>query len=183
MEFSRHEHWSGLPFPPLGDLPNPGIEPRSPVLQGVSCIPGSFFTGWATREACISFLFSSDKVPCTQLWNKALLLQYSFQVSGSEQGLSVSSVQGFPRLWPMSSRGVGICFPGCSVLHGCITEGPALRHHCLPLRLTSSLLYCHLLHSTSRYWYLLSLGTFRDRKPIQYLSLVTRLTCFRHGWI
>ena len=45
MEFSRHEHWSGLPFPPLGDLPNPGIEPRSPVLQGVSYIPGSFFTG------------------------------------------------------------------------------------------------------------------------------------------
>ena len=45
MEFSRHEHWSGLPFPPLGDLPNLGIEPRSPVLQGVSYIPGSFFTG------------------------------------------------------------------------------------------------------------------------------------------
>ena len=45
MEFSRHEHWSGLPFPPLGDLPNPGIEPRSPMLQGVYCIPGSFFTG------------------------------------------------------------------------------------------------------------------------------------------
>ena len=31
MEFSRQEHWSGLPFPPLGDLPNPGIEPMSLV--------------------------------------------------------------------------------------------------------------------------------------------------------
>ena len=30
--FPRHEHWSGLPFPPPGDLPNPGIEPRSPTL-------------------------------------------------------------------------------------------------------------------------------------------------------
>ena len=29
MEFSREEYWSGLPFPPLGDLPNPGIEPAS----------------------------------------------------------------------------------------------------------------------------------------------------------
>ena len=29
MEFSRQEYWSGLPFPPLGDFPNPGIEPRS----------------------------------------------------------------------------------------------------------------------------------------------------------
>ena len=33
MEFSRQECWSGLPFPSLGDLPNPGIEPRSPALQ------------------------------------------------------------------------------------------------------------------------------------------------------
>ena len=33
MGFSRQEHWSGLPFPYTGDLPNPGIEPRSPSLQ------------------------------------------------------------------------------------------------------------------------------------------------------
>ena len=31
--FSRQEHWSGLPCPPQGDLPNPGLEPRSPTLQ------------------------------------------------------------------------------------------------------------------------------------------------------
>ena len=30
---SRQEYWSGLPFPSLGDLPDPGIEPRSPSLQ------------------------------------------------------------------------------------------------------------------------------------------------------
>ena len=33
MVFSRQEYWSGLPFPSLGDLPDPGIEPRSPTLQ------------------------------------------------------------------------------------------------------------------------------------------------------
>ena len=33
MEFSRQEYWRGLPFPPPGDLPNPGIEPGSPALQ------------------------------------------------------------------------------------------------------------------------------------------------------
>ena len=32
MGFSRQEYWSGLPFPSPGDLPNPGIEPRSPTL-------------------------------------------------------------------------------------------------------------------------------------------------------
>ena len=34
--FSRQEYWSGLPCPPPGDLPNPGIQPRSPGLQADS---------------------------------------------------------------------------------------------------------------------------------------------------
>ena len=33
MGFSRQEYWSGLPFPPPGDLPNPGIQPGSPAFQ------------------------------------------------------------------------------------------------------------------------------------------------------
>ena len=33
MGFSRQETWSGLPFPSPGDLPDPGIEPKSPALQ------------------------------------------------------------------------------------------------------------------------------------------------------
>ena len=44
-ELSRQEYWSGLPRPPPGDLPNPGMEPGSPALAG------RFFTVWATREA------------------------------------------------------------------------------------------------------------------------------------
>ena len=38
MGFSRQECWSGLPFPSPGDLPDPGIEPRSPTLQ-VDALP------------------------------------------------------------------------------------------------------------------------------------------------
>ena len=34
--FSGPEHWSGQPFPSPGDLPDPGIEPRSPALQAES---------------------------------------------------------------------------------------------------------------------------------------------------
>ena len=34
MGFSWQEYWSGLPLPPPGDLPNPGIEPESPALAG-----------------------------------------------------------------------------------------------------------------------------------------------------
>ena len=36
MGFSRQEHWSGLPCPPPGDLPHPGIKPRSPTWQADS---------------------------------------------------------------------------------------------------------------------------------------------------
>ena len=36
MGFSKLEYWSGLPFPSPGDLPDPGIEPRSPALQADS---------------------------------------------------------------------------------------------------------------------------------------------------
>ena len=45
MGFSRQEHWSGLPFPSPGDLPDPGIEPSSFALAG------RFFTTSATCEA------------------------------------------------------------------------------------------------------------------------------------
>ena len=36
MEFSRPEYWSGYPFPSPGDLPSPGIKPRSPTSQADS---------------------------------------------------------------------------------------------------------------------------------------------------
>ena len=40
MEFSRQEYWSVLPFPSPGNLPDPGIKPGSPALQGDS-LPSS----------------------------------------------------------------------------------------------------------------------------------------------
>ena len=44
---SRQKHWSGLPFPPPGDLPDPGTEPASPALAG------RFFTTEPPGEAPI----------------------------------------------------------------------------------------------------------------------------------
>ena len=40
MGFSRQEHWSGLPCPPPGDLPDPGIKPGCPALQADSLMLG-----------------------------------------------------------------------------------------------------------------------------------------------
>ena len=48
MGFFRQEYWSGLPFPSPGDLPDPGIEPRSPALQAdalLSELPGKLVIG------------------------------------------------------------------------------------------------------------------------------------------
>ena len=55
MGFSRQEYWSALPCPPPGDLPNPGIEPRSLMCPALA---GGFFTTSATCEA----------LPCS-LWH------------------------------------------------------------------------------------------------------------------
>ena len=48
MGFPRQEYWSGLPFPPPGDLPNPGIESASLTSPELA---GGFFTISTTWEA------------------------------------------------------------------------------------------------------------------------------------
>ena len=53
MGFSRQEYWTGLPFPSPGDLPDPGIEPRSPALQADS-LP---YELWGTESPLPSFHF------------------------------------------------------------------------------------------------------------------------------
>ena len=57
MGFSRQEYWSGLPFPSLGDLPNPGIKPVSLVSLASA---GGFFTTHATWEAHICVFIESS---------------------------------------------------------------------------------------------------------------------------
>ena len=60
MGFSRQEYWSGLPFPPLGDILDPGIEHTfltSPALVG------RFFTTSATWEAPSTNIYVSTNSP------------------------------------------------------------------------------------------------------------------------
>ena len=63
MEFSRHRHCSGLPFPSPGDLPNPGIEPASPALSGEY-----FTTEPHGKEALCHFLtYLNSEYPATNV--------------------------------------------------------------------------------------------------------------------
>ena len=65
MGFPRQEHWSGLPGPPPGDLPDPGLEPLSLVSPALA---GGFFTAasagklqiFTERSVNLKY-FSSDK--------------------------------------------------------------------------------------------------------------------------
>ena len=56
MEFFRQEYWSGLPFPPPGDLPDPGMEPMSLVSPALA---GGIFTTSTTWKAPSLFLLPS----------------------------------------------------------------------------------------------------------------------------
>ena len=60
MAFSRQEYWRGLPFPSPGDLPDPGIEPRSPTLQAdaLSSEPPGKPTGKAQIQQIFCYNFS-----------------------------------------------------------------------------------------------------------------------------
>ena len=54
MEFFRQEYWSGLPFPPPGDLPDPGVKPTSLVSPALA---GRFLTTvkWFTKKKSIIY--------------------------------------------------------------------------------------------------------------------------------
>ena len=74
--FSRQENYSGLPCPPPGNLPKPGIKPAS--LKSLA-LAGRFFTTSATWEALVSMLkivlhmvkavsvFTVNITPCTRM--------------------------------------------------------------------------------------------------------------------
>ena len=71
--FYRQEYWSGLPCPPPGDLPNLGIEPRSPTLQVDSLLSVTPGKPLVKREYKQSSTFFSIRVPLLS-WSCLLFL-------------------------------------------------------------------------------------------------------------
>ena len=121
MGFSRQEYWSGLPFPPPGNLPDPGIKtsPQSPALKG------GFFTTSTTWKVKGAQLCPTLCDPMDYTWNSLgqntgmgslSLLQGIFPTQGSNPGLLHCrrilyqlSHKGSPRIvqwvaFPFSSR-------------------------------------------------------------------------------
>ena len=82
MGFSRQEYWSGLPFPSSSDLPNPGIEPKSPVLQADSLPAEAPGNEDQTGKICGLFNASSEM----QCRSGPLHLFVGLEVQSSEDG-------------------------------------------------------------------------------------------------
>ena len=70
MKFSRAEYWSGQPFPSLGDLPNPEMEPRAPTLQ-VDSLPDE--PQRKTKNTGVGSLSLFQQIFLTQVSNRCLL--------------------------------------------------------------------------------------------------------------
>ena len=76
LRFSRQEYWSGLPGPPPGDLPNPGIKPASLT----STLAGTFFTTSTTWEApyllyqLVALWLFSKHLAWNRLWSQSKMM-------------------------------------------------------------------------------------------------------------
>ena len=104
MGFSRQQFWSRLPFPPPGDLPDPGIEHASPAFLALA---GGFFTTNATWASFLTLLsFSSEIVPNFQNYCKKQRFM-DCRVIGIQRQSLPCRTQGVPHhTWPVA------CFDG-----------------------------------------------------------------------
>ena len=88
VRFSRQRYWSGLPLPPPGDLPHPGLEPGSPALQA-----DSLLTELPTKPPTTG--------PPGNSHSSALL---SFNFLNCRMRVAVPLLQGKVRAWPDRRR-------------------------------------------------------------------------------
>ena len=65
MGFSRQEYWGRLPFPSPGDLPDPGIEPKSPALQADS-LPLNHQASQKDTVGCLNQISGNDGTKTVQ---------------------------------------------------------------------------------------------------------------------
>ena len=126
VEFSRTEYWSGLPFPSPGDLPNPGIKPRSPALQADSLPaepPGKPNSSGVSSLSLLQQIFLPQELNLGLLYCRQILYQLSYQGSPAILKATLSAAQ--------SWRSQQLQQQWCRT-----TSAPCLQHWVLILMLT-----------------------------------------------
>ena len=94
MQFFQQEYWSGLPSPPPGDLPDPGIEPLSSVSPALA---GGFLEGSPLHDT------GPHKIP-----DGALILKNPYYIDGEEeQRCHPESVCNYI-FWPRAGPGINL---------------------------------------------------------------------------
>ena len=125
MEFSRQQYWTGLPFPSPEDLPDPGIEPRSPALQEDSLSSEPPEKPKNTGVGSLSLL---QGIFPTQQLNQGLLhctwifYQLSYQGSPNLQYSQLFTSLWLINFWPHSWL---LCLKPPA--HGCHNEGDSFH--------------------------------------------------------
>ena len=131
MGFSRQEYWSGLSFPSLGDLPDPGIDPTSAALTGrffTTELPGKleskkvvvvivqllssvwlFVTPWTTaHQASLSFTISQSLLKLHVCWVSDAIKPFYPLSPTFPPVLSFPPAGSFPMSWLFASGGQSI---------------------------------------------------------------------------
>ena len=143
MGLSRQESWSGLPFPPLGDLPNPGIKPvslMSPALAGgfFTVAPPGKFSGlsmWAPNPLTGFLVRHTEKEKDTK---EKVMWRWAEDGVMQPQGmlLATRSWKKQERFFPRASDGNPALFISCFWISGfqdherinfCCFKPPGLR--------------------------------------------------------
>ena len=154
MRFSRQGSWSGLPFPSPGDLPNPGIEPRSPALQanslptklqGKPLICGEFSVIIVSNIYHFPFSHSEFPIMCmlhffhspTDLEYSVLFSLFTFCFSVLAVSIEMSSNSEIPSS-AMSKTNESIR----SILHSCYSALDLSHFFFSTFRIFISLLHC-----------------------------------------
>ena len=120
IAFSRQEYWSGLPCLPLGDLPDPGIEPASLMSPALA---GRFFITSTTWEAPTVLVNQS----CPTLWDLLDSTDCS-QTGSSVHGILQVRILGlvvFPSPGDLPHLGIKPRSPASNP--SCLAEGPGTK--------------------------------------------------------
>ena len=146
MEISRPEYWRGQLFPSPGDLPNPGIEPRSPALQADSLPAEPARKPVNTGVGSLSLL---QGIFPAQEWNWGLLhcrwILYQLSCQGSP-----SLARGLLIFWCSQGTGFGCHFFPlfyCFLLHWFLLSSLLFPLFCISFGLFSSFLMWKLFFS------------------------------------
>ena len=139
--FSEQEYWSGLPFPPPGGLPDPGIEAAVPC---VSCIAGGFFTAHPPGKpsdvpsACESWRDASGARVFTPEVRPAREVTSWQEGGGRDQGWQQAREPGTSTILPVAGDGAGspalrsgLCRPPTVVPSSCFLLAAIPETACL----------------------------------------------------